>query len=155
MRILVFSDTHGYTEHMKKAILSKNPDVVIHLGDYLRDSELMASNFPNIVFHSVLGNCDIGSPGEKELLLLAGSKRIFAAHGHTFAVKSGVHRLADYAAEKNADIALFGHTHRPHQMYIANVLLINPGSAGLGVCPTCAFLQFDGDKILKAEIQKL
>ena len=42
MRIAVFSDSHGVKEPMLAAIEEQKPDMVLHLGDYVRDAEAIA-----------------------------------------------------------------------------------------------------------------
>ena len=46
MRIAVFSDSHGVKEPMLAAIEEQKPDMVLHLGDYVRDAEAIAAYFP-------------------------------------------------------------------------------------------------------------
>ena len=46
MRIAVFSDSHGVREPMLAAIEEQKPDMVLHLGDYVRDAEAIAAYFP-------------------------------------------------------------------------------------------------------------
>ncbi len=64
-------------------------------------------------------------------------------HGHEHGVKSGIERAAAYAAQRGADVLLFGHTHEPMEKYfpvgtrLGEVTLekplyvFNPGSLGL------------------------
>ena len=37
MKIAVFSDTHGNTGKMLRAVEALRPDAIVHLGDYERD----------------------------------------------------------------------------------------------------------------------
>ena len=48
MRIAVFSDSHGVKEPMLAAIEEQKPDMVLHLGDYVRDAEAIAAYFPSL-----------------------------------------------------------------------------------------------------------
>ena len=60
-------------------------------------------------------------------------------HGHTLSVKHGYDELCREASRQGADIALFGHTHRPTLEYIKkesvrgvekDMVIFNPGSLG-------------------------
>ena len=46
MILAVFSDTHGNTAGMLSAVRRMRPDVLVHLGDNLRDSAELAREFP-------------------------------------------------------------------------------------------------------------
>ena len=45
-------------------------------------------------------------------------------------VKYDLDTIADAAAARGAEVALFGHTHIPHAEQRGNVFLFNPGSCG-------------------------
>lgn len=107
MRIAVFSDSHGVKEPMLAAIEEQKPDMVLHLGDYVRDAE-------------------------ENLLFNADGVRIFMTHGHRYNVKLGYESLANAAHFSGAQLALFGHTHEADFLRMGNVTLFNPGSAGMG-----------------------
>ena len=51
-------------------------------------------------------------------------------HGHLFGVKSGYERIAEYAADRGADVVLFGHTHYKTLRHGTpfSPALFNPGS---------------------------
>ena len=53
-------------------------------------------------------------------------------HGHKYDVKNGIYRAYMRAAEKNAELLLFGHTHEPADLTQGNIRLFNPGSIGKG-----------------------
>ena len=46
MRLAVFSDSHGRTELLPQAVRRTQPDIVVHLGDHLRDSLALQREFP-------------------------------------------------------------------------------------------------------------
>ena len=85
MRIAVFSDSHGVKEPMLAAIKEQKPDMVLHLGDYVRDAEAIAAYFPSLDLRYVRGNCDAYSRSDAEdnLLFNADGVRIFMTHGIT------------------------------------------------------------------------
>ena len=55
---------------------------------------------------------------------------IFYTHGHMYGVKYDLDTLADAAAARGAEVALFGHTHKPIALQKNGVFLFNPGSCG-------------------------
>ena len=46
MKVLVFSDSHGYNMAMAYAIEREKPDAVIHLGDHTDDADDIRRAFP-------------------------------------------------------------------------------------------------------------
>ena len=58
-RILVFSDTHGNISRCIETIDNiKDVDLVIHLGDTVRDAAELEKIYPDIEFKYVSGNND-------------------------------------------------------------------------------------------------
>ena len=63
--------------------------------------------------------------------------RFFCTHGHLYSVNYGIDTLVYAAEEKNCDIVLFGHTHRPFNEFVEGsfgrpkVHVLNPGSISL------------------------
>ena len=53
MKAAVFSDTHSNTAKMVEAVRSAMPDVLIHLGDFERDAEVLRREFPDIPLYNV------------------------------------------------------------------------------------------------------
>ena len=149
MEILIFSDSHGRVEGMRRAILlqPKAPDLILHLGDGAGDTEYLRTRGAPVL--SVRGNCDwftVASMTREDLLLEEQGHKIFMAHGHRFDVKSGTGGILAHAVRLGADIVLFGHTHEPLERCIPAgetvggvtlerpVYLFNPGSVGRGDC---------------------
>jgi len=130
MKILVLSDTHGDIDKAEKAIKKcSGVDLIIHLGDYFRDAQRLASIFPDIPIEYIYGNSDFmieDVPAEK--LLECEGKRIFITHGHRYSVKWDYDKLDRKAKEIKADILLFGHTHIADVVKRDNYYLVNPGS---------------------------
>ena len=118
MKILVFSDSHGDSERMKYVIDRVHPDAeyVLHLGDFEMDAESLSEEYPRKTFVTVTGNCDryfryVPSASLTRTLDINGL-RIYMCHGDRAGVKStGDAVLSVIAAEKRADIVLYGHTH--------------------------------------------
>lgn len=57
-----------------------------------------------------------------------GKKKAFMAHGHQYSVSLGVERILDEGRSRNADIVMFGHTHRPYLKKFGDITVLNPGS---------------------------
>jgi len=143
MKCLCFSDSHGSTYYMRRA-LSAHPDceVVFFLGDGLSDIERIALEHKEICFLPVRGNCDhssefLGSEVKKTEAVTLSGKRIVYTHGDLYGVKYGQGGLLRLCDEMGADIVLFGHTHSPYEAYTESengrgVYLFNPGSIGMG-----------------------
>lgn len=136
MKLLVFSDTHGSTDVLHD-IISRNKlncDIVIHLGDNLRDAQEVMCDFPEIAFLGVLGNCDyplLYANEKYEGAFTAENRRLFYTHGHKFNVNYGIEYLVSNAKFNNADIALYGHTHVAMCKEMSGITVINPGSLSL------------------------
>ena len=132
MKILVFSDSHGDVENMRRAVGRERPDMVLHLGDGWRDASELHWRFPELPLERVPGNCDFRCVDDAVRVLDVEGKRILFCHGHTFGVKGSLDRLLCEALEREADVALFGHTHQPLVDQCSGVFLLNPGSIGFG-----------------------
>lgn len=148
-KLLVISDTHGNRANMANA-LSRcgNVDIIIHLGDYNRDADYLRTMTQTPVY-SVRGNCDLSSSAENEWLQTVEGVRILAVHGHKQGVKMSLLSLGLYAQEKQANLALFGHTHVPRETMFQRVRLYNPGSLGepRGRRPSVGLVTLEGGKI--------
>ncbi len=133
MNILVVSDTHGDTATLK-AIVSRNQgwcDLIIHLGDNLKDAQDVMLDFPAIAFLGVMGNCDYPTMYRNEKYegtFTIDKKKIFYTHGHKYNVKYGAEYLVSNAKFNGANIALYGHSHEAVVKDVNEVLVINPGS---------------------------
>ena len=130
MKILVLSDSHGNVDNMVQAVEQAKPDMILHLGDVMRDGEKLHGFFPAIPFEQVPGNCDYRSSEPAERLLCLEDKRILLCHGHTYGVKQSLLTAGYAAEEQNLDLFLFGHTHRPLVDRRGKTLFVNPGSIG-------------------------
>ena len=116
MKILIFSDSHRNVEPMITAAAKEEPNVIIHLGDVESDAVALRRCIPGIMICSVPGNCDFMPLGPHRLLINLEGKTIFAAHGHTYGVKSSYASIINAAMAARADILLFGHTHQALEM---------------------------------------
>lgn len=156
MRAVVFSDTHSNTALMVEAVKRFRPDLLIHLGDYVRDTTVLKYEFPEIPLYSVRGNCDIGVDAPDIDIVQMGQVKVFITHGHLYNVKyDHSYTLAYAAQERGASIALFGHTHEPLNEELGSLRLINPGSAGKGSKPTCAIIEVFDNGGIASEIREI
>ena len=123
-RIAVFSDTHGHTDKCIKITHGVLPDLIIHLGDLVRDAEELQVIFPDIPVKYVAGNNDFYSYAPYELTVDAGGIKLLLCHGHGISDISLIKR----ASELGCIFALKGHTHVSGITESNAVTLINPGS---------------------------
>lgn len=138
MKLLVGSDTHGNIRDLARAVEREQPDLICHLGDYVRDGKRLQEQFPNIPFEQVPGNCDFPATAGAERLLQIEGHTLLLCHGHTFGVKRSLLQAYYAAVERQADILLFGHTHQAFSQQKEGILLFNPGTAG-GRGATCSY----------------
>lgn len=130
MKILIVSDTHRKDDNLQRVIEEQAPlDMLIHLGD-VEGSEYLIENLVNegCKLEMVMGNNDFFSTLEREIELELGGHRILLTHGHYYNVSLGVEALRQEAIERNCDIAMYGHTHRPFLEIGKEVTILNPGS---------------------------
>lgn len=134
MKAVVFSDSHGNSQNMMEIMQRETPEMCIFLGDGYRDIQAVRKAFPACDFHIVCGNCDRGEAPLQLCIPLGDGYRVFACHGHEYSVKydRSLMRLCYAASEQNADIALYGHTHRAHLEQISGLYIMNPGTVGQG-----------------------
>ena len=141
MKLLVFSDSHGKTEPMRRMIEREAPDQIVHLGDYVRDAEALRAQFPALPLVSVCGNCDgLGAAAPERAEFTFDGVNVFACHGHRYNVKYGLDALKNALWFSGARLALFGHTHRALCADFDGFTLLNPGTART----SCALVETDG-----------
>ena len=128
MRIGVVSDTHRRVKETIENLKRESVDSIIHLGDYMKDARIIGDQL-NINIIKVRGNCDIREiDGEDEIIKTIKDKKILMTHGHRFNIKYTFDKLYYKAKELKVDLVLFGHTHKPYNEKIDDVLFFNPGS---------------------------
>ncbi|RZI48144.1 metallophosphoesterase [Lactococcus kimchii] len=123
---VVMSDSH-YDRNVVESIKKKyqaSATAIFHCGD----SELLSSDEIWNGITVVAGNCDYDNGYQDFILQEVEGKKVLITHGHLFYVGLGLDRYSYFAEEKGADIALFGHIHRPVAQKINGVLYLNPGS---------------------------
>ena len=113
---------------MEQCVERVQPQVILHLGDCVRDAQRLEERYPQIPLLGVPGNCDYGGLDQPERLTELGGVRILMMHGHTRGVKSSAMNACYAARECGAQILLFGHTHRPLVDWDGTLWVMNPGS---------------------------
>jgi putative phosphoesterase len=122
----LISDTHGLIRPGVHDALT-GVELILHAGDVggrpiLDELRLIAP------VRAVFGNTD--PPGEPELegeiLIEVGGLRVHVSHGH----EVGSPTPAKLAARYDADVVIYGHTHRPLVTRHDGRLFVNPGAAG-------------------------
>lgn len=131
MKILILSDSHGNHDLVRRAIGQEAPiDMLIHAGDVEGDLEQVLGPKRDYEIRVVAGNMDWLPSLDSELCFPVGSHVVYLTHGHRIGVHGGTKRLRERARECGADIAIYGHIHRP--VYETGqedgVTVINPGS---------------------------
>ena len=141
---------------MIEAVRKERPTLCFFLGDGETDLVTLRSRFPELPINAVRGNCDLRSTQPLTLNAVVAGVRIFAVHGHQHEVKydDSVRELCHAALRADADVVLFGHTHRPYLDRHLGMLIVNPGVIGRVKEPSYALLTIEDGKA-SAEICRL
>lgn len=156
MRVGVLSDTHGL---LRNEIYGAFEDVehIVHAGD-VGDPAILTELEVLAPVTAVAGNVDGWATGtalrDEAVIELAGA-RLAVVHGHRW----GSPRVEDLlAAYPDADVILYGHTHRALCERHGRRLVLNPGSAGparFGHAVTAALLTLEAGRPPEARIVTL
>jgi len=147
MKVMVLSDSHGNFANMVQAVEKENPRMILHLGDGWREAERLHDHFPDLPFEQVPGNCDFRLRQQTEKVLYLGDFRVLMCHGHTYGVKQSLVTAGLAAEEKDLDLFLFGHTHKPLVDRRGKTLFLNPGSIGDYSRPTYGVVTVENGKL--------
>lgn len=154
MKILIVSDTHRKDDNLKRVIEEQLPlDMLIHLGDAEGSEHLIASWVnEECQLEMVMGNNDFFSSLDREIELELGPHRVLLTHGHYYNVSLSVEFLREEALERQCDVAMYGHTHRPYLEISDDITILNPGSLSYprqeGRKPSYMILNMDDDGTL-------
>ncbi|MBE3519626.1 MAG: metallophosphoesterase [Firmicutes bacterium] len=156
------SDTHvpDRQPSIPESILEglRGVDLIVHAGD-LTCLDVLSLLEKIAPVRAVSGNMDLPEVRSK-----LGETLVFEACGKTIAVMHGRGSPAETenrarSAFPDADVVIFGHTHRPFMEYRGKALLLNPGPASGFLCwkPSYAILQLadEGDELPTAQIHRL
>jgi len=135
-RIIAVSDSHGDADALREAFEQARRcgriDAAVFLGDGLGDFEAIRPELmgEGTACHAVRGNNDWRFDDPAEILFSLNGVKIYAAHGHMWHVKYGLERLWYAAREREAQVVLYGHTHRAQVDLEYGITFVNPGSVG-------------------------
>ncbi len=122
----LISDTHGLLRPEVHAALA-GVELILHAGDVGGD-EILAELARIAPVRAVAGNCD--DPGTtglpRQLELDFDRVSVHVSHGHELGVPTPAQLLERY----EADVIVYGHTHRPLVERHGSRLVVNPGAAG-------------------------
>lgn len=127
MKICVCSDSHGKHHLLESIVKKERPDAFFFLGDGERDVPSLSFAGEGLLV-AVRGNCDFSSHNPLERIMTLEDKRLLLTHGHLYGVKSGLSGLARRGQEAQADIIVYGHTHRADAQILDGRLFLNPGA---------------------------
>ena len=126
IEIGLISDTHGLLRPKVHEALAR-VSLILHAGDVGEDGILDELELIAPVM-AVRGNTD--APGRARLEARIdreiGALRVHVSHGHELGSPTTEKLLAAY----DADVIIYGHTHRPLVARESNRLVVNPGAAG-------------------------
>lgn len=141
-RIGLVSDTHGMIRPELFGALD-GVELILHAGDVGPD-EIIAGLEMIAPVQAVYGNTD--SPGRTALResidTTIGGVRIHVSHGHELGSPNPERLIAAY----DADVIVYGHTHRQLIHRIGAQLVVNPGAAGarrFNLAPSVAILTIE------------
>lgn len=125
-RIGLISDTHGLVRPEVFTAL-EGVESILHAGD-VGPSDVLIELEAIAPVQAVYGNTD--DPGRPELHeaidTTIGGVRVHVSHGH----EVGSPNPERLAARYDADVVVYGHTHRQLVTTIGSQLIVNPGAAG-------------------------
>jgi hypothetical protein len=142
----LISDTHGQLRPDVHTAFA-GVELILHAGDVggseiLRELELIAPT------RAVYGNTD--PPGDPELVervdITIGGVTIHVSHGHEVGSPTPAKLLERY----DADVIVYGHTHKQLVAQAGGRWVVNPGAAGprrFDLKPTVARLKIEAAKI--------
>lgn len=128
MKVLIVSDTHGDHRNLDKILeIAGSIDMFIHLGD-VENGEAYLETAVNCERHIIKGNNDFFSDLPKEEEFYIGKYKVFITHGHNYLVSLDYEYIKEEGKARQADIVMFGHTHKPYLEKSDGMILLNPGS---------------------------
>lgn len=145
-RVGLISDTHGLVRSDVHTALA-GVELILHAGDVggdaiLDELELIAP------VRAVYGNTD--APGQARLVtaidIEIGGVRVHVSHGHELGSPTPDTLLAAY----DADVIVYGHTHKQLLTNVGGRCVVNPGAAGprrFNLLPSVARMTVDGKNV--------
>lgn len=152
MKILLFSDSHGNIGNMVKAVSKhRDADMIIHLGDIVRDALKLKELYKNIKLEFVRGNNDWNQEYPNERILELEGRKILITHGHHYNVKYDYQRITLRGKTAGVNAVFFGHTHVAEEFFSDGMLVLNPGSISLpahSANPSYCIVQINEERII-------
>ena len=128
MKVLIVSDTHRRHGNLETVLENVGKmDLLIHLGDAEGEEDYIEA-IAGCPVEIIAGNNDFFSNLDKEKVILLGKYKVLLTHGHYYNVSLGIESLYQEAIDRDCDIAMYGHTHRPFLEQRGEVTILNPGS---------------------------
>ena len=127
MVIGLISDTHGLVREQMFTLL-RGVELILHAGD-VGGPDVLARLAEIAPVHAVSGNNDFAArdlPARIDLEI--GGLRIHVSHGDEIGMPTPLGLVNRY----DADVIVYGHTHRARVDRIGRQLVVNPGAAGPG-----------------------
>jgi putative phosphoesterase len=122
----LIADTHGLVRPELAAVLAR-VEVILHAGD-VGGADVLRALRKIAPVEAVFGNVD--PPDDRglsrEILRTWNGVTVHVSHGHEVGRPTPEKLLACY----DADVIVFGHTHRPLVARVGRRLVVNPGAAG-------------------------
>ena len=148
MRIGLISDTHGYLPAEVFGIF-KGVDLILHAGDVGRE-EVLIELASIAEIKAVYGNVD-HYPLRGKLKNIEFFEREDVKFCLTHIIPSPkTFAFQLFKMNREADVVVFGHTHKPEQVRFNDILFVNPGSATqprYSQNRSVALLEIEGKKI--------
>lgn len=157
MRLGVISDTHGMLRPRVREVF-RDVDRIVHCGDVGSPQILdqLALLAPVSVAYGNTDGFEVRARGSKVVRLEVDGRITVALHGDQFGMPTPGVLKGEFP---DADIILFGHTHKPLiEQLGAAVTVMNPGAAGAVRCgcrPSVGILELDGGSAPLARIETL
>lgn len=145
-RVGLISDTHNMLRPQVFDVF-EGVDLILHAGD-VGDDDILDELETIAPVYAVRGNTDrIDNPRlpESRELLINGSLRVHVSHGHEVGAKP----ITLVAAYGDANVIVYGHTHRELITETDGTLVVNPGAAGarrFDLMPCVAIMTIENQK---------
>lgn len=147
IKLGLISDTHGLLRPSVHSAF-KGVDLILHAGDVCGPDILPELRLIAPV-HAVAGNCDL--PGDPELPPsfehTFETVQLHLSHGSELGRPKPEQLLKAYP---NADVIVYGHTHRQPIFEEAGRMVVNPGAAGarrFDLAPSVALMTIDYGRV--------
>lgn len=128
MKILIVSDTHRQNGNFLRVIGKVGPiDMLVHCGD-AEGSEDVITEAAGCPVYIVRGNNDFWSAVPRETEFMIADYKVWLTHGHNYYISMNYEVIKQEARDREVDIVMCGHTHKPIIDIGKDLTLINPGS---------------------------